>query len=62
MTQQRIGVLIQAASAADAVDLIVEAERAGVRAVWQTMGGVSPDPLTTFAAASQRTGLTRRHG
>ena len=53
--QKRIGVLIQAASAADSVDLIVEAERVGVRAVWQTMGGVSPDPLTTFAAASQHT-------
>lgn len=55
MTQKRIGVLIQAASPPDTVDLIAEAERIGVRAVWQTMGGVSPDPLTTFAAASQRT-------
>ena len=55
MTQKRIGVLIQAASPADAVDLIAEAERVGLRVAWLTMGGVSPDPLTTWAAASQHT-------
>jgi alkanesulfonate monooxygenase SsuD/methylene tetrahydromethanopterin reductase-like flavin-dependent oxidoreductase (luciferase family) len=51
-----IGALIQAAGAPQAVEQIVQAERAGVPAVWATSGGIGgADLLTTWAAAAVRT-------
>jgi len=41
------------------VDLIVQAEEAGVKQVWATQGGASTDLLTAYAAAFQRTGEIR---
>jgi F420-dependent oxidoreductase-like protein len=37
------------------VDLIVEAEKAGVKQIWATQGGASTDLLTAYAAAFART-------
>lgn len=51
----RIGVVIQGGEPAAAVDLIVEAERAGIGAAWMTTGGTQADALTLFAAAAVRT-------
>jgi alkanesulfonate monooxygenase SsuD/methylene tetrahydromethanopterin reductase-like flavin-dependent oxidoreductase (luciferase family) len=51
-----IGVLIQASGAREAVEQIVQAERAGVPAVWATSGGAGgADLLPTWAAAAVRT-------
>jgi alkanesulfonate monooxygenase SsuD/methylene tetrahydromethanopterin reductase-like flavin-dependent oxidoreductase (luciferase family) len=51
-----IGALIQAAGAPQAVEQIVQAERAGVPAVWATSGGLGGvDLLATWAAAAVRT-------
>jgi alkanesulfonate monooxygenase SsuD/methylene tetrahydromethanopterin reductase-like flavin-dependent oxidoreductase (luciferase family) len=36
------------------VELIAEADAAGIDAVWLQAGGVSADPLTLFAAAATR--------
>ena len=50
-----IGALIQAAGAPQAVEQIVQAERAGVPAVWATSGGIGvADLLATWAAAAVR--------
>ncbi|MGD9890889.1 MAG: LLM class flavin-dependent oxidoreductase [Dehalococcoidia bacterium] len=51
----RIGVVIQGPDPATAVNLIVEAEQAGIGAVWMTTGGIQADALTLFAAAAMRT-------
>jgi F420-dependent oxidoreductase-like protein len=51
----RIGVVIQGPDPATAVNLIVEAERAGIGAVWMTTGAIQADALTLFAAAAVRT-------
>jgi alkanesulfonate monooxygenase SsuD/methylene tetrahydromethanopterin reductase-like flavin-dependent oxidoreductase (luciferase family) len=51
----RVGVAIQGPAPAAAVDLIVEAERAGIPAVWMTTGGTQADAITLFAAAAVRT-------
>ncbi len=51
-----IGALIQASGASQAVEQIVQAERAGVPAVWATSGGIGgADLLATWAAAAVRT-------
>jgi alkanesulfonate monooxygenase SsuD/methylene tetrahydromethanopterin reductase-like flavin-dependent oxidoreductase (luciferase family) len=51
-----IGALIQAAGAPQAVEQIVQAERAGVPAVWATSGGIGgADLLATWAAAAVQT-------
>ena len=55
MAGGRVGVVVQAPDAATAVGLIVQAEEAGIPAVWMTTGGVQADALTTFAAAAART-------
>jgi F420-dependent oxidoreductase-like protein len=57
--RERVGVSIHAIAGVDAptlVDLIVQAEEAGVKQVWATQGGSSTDLLTAYAAAFQRTG------
>lgn len=52
MADRSIGVLIQAADAAEAVAQIRQAEDAGIEAAWSTMGGAGGgDVMTTFAAA-----------
>ncbi len=60
MTQQqrpagRTGLVIQSPDAAGAVDLIVEAEKQGIPAVWMTTGGTQADAVTLFAGAAART-------
>jgi alkanesulfonate monooxygenase SsuD/methylene tetrahydromethanopterin reductase-like flavin-dependent oxidoreductase (luciferase family) len=51
-----IGTLIQAASAPQAIEQIVQAERAGVPIVWATSGGIGgADLLATWAAAAVQT-------
>jgi F420-dependent oxidoreductase-like protein len=59
---ERIGLSIHAIAGVDAttlVDLIVQAEEAGVKQVWATQGGASTDLLTAYAAAFQRTSEIR---
>jgi hypothetical protein len=47
-----IGTLIQASAAPQAVAQIIQAEQAGVPAVWATSGGIGgADLLPTWAAA-----------
>jgi F420-dependent oxidoreductase-like protein len=50
-----IGVHIGRGNAREAVEGIVNAERAGIDCAWMTSGGVAPDPLAVFAAAAMRT-------
>ena len=50
-----IGLTIRGVGPRATLDLIEEADRAGVDSVWLQGGGVSPDPLTLFAAAAART-------
>ena len=51
-----IGALIQAAGAPQAVEQIVQAERAGVPTIWATSGGIGgADLLVTWAAAAVQT-------
>ena len=60
--RERVGLSIHVIAGVDAptlVDLIVQAEEAGVRQVWATQGGASTDLLTAYAAAFQRTGEIR---
>jgi hypothetical protein len=53
---ERIGLSIVATDAADAVNRIVEAERAGLRQVWLSQGGSGgTDTLTIAAVAAART-------
>jgi alkanesulfonate monooxygenase SsuD/methylene tetrahydromethanopterin reductase-like flavin-dependent oxidoreductase (luciferase family) len=51
----RVGVVLQGAGPAEAVDLIVEAERRGIPAAWATTGGTQADAITLFAGAATRT-------
>src|SRR5262245_54809578 len=51
----RVGVAIQMPDPALALELIVEAEAAGIPAAWMTTGGVQADALTLFASAAMRT-------
>jgi F420-dependent oxidoreductase-like protein len=60
--RERVGLSIHAIAGVDAptlVDLIVQAEEAGVKQVWATQGGASTDLLTTYAGVFQRTGEIR---
>lgn len=55
-TRERIGLSVIATDAADAVNRIVEAERAGLRQVWLPQGGSGgTDTLTIAAMAAART-------
>lgn len=53
--RSRIGISISGPDAATLVDVIAEAEAAGVEQLWMTQNPVSPDSLTVFAAALGRT-------
>jgi F420-dependent oxidoreductase-like protein len=57
--RERIGLAISGVDAAAAVAAIVAAESAGVRQVWMTQGGPSPDTLSLFAAAMVQTSSIR---
>jgi alkanesulfonate monooxygenase SsuD/methylene tetrahydromethanopterin reductase-like flavin-dependent oxidoreductase (luciferase family) len=50
--QERIGLSIIATAAADAVNRIVEDERAGLRQVWLSQGGSGGTDTLTFAAVA----------
>jgi F420-dependent oxidoreductase-like protein len=50
----RVGVVVNAFNAAEAVQRIAQAEAAGVPHAWMTTGGTAPDALTVFAAAAVR--------
>ncbi|GHO81426.1 LLM class F420-dependent oxidoreductase [Ktedonobacter sp. SOSP1-85] len=54
-TRERVGLAVLGATASEAIAAIVAAEKAGVRQVWMTQGGLSPDTLTIFAAAAVQT-------
>src|SRR5918998_32111 len=51
----RIGIALQGFDPATAVNLIVEAEQAGIGAAWMTTGAIQADALTLFAGAAVRT-------
>src|SRR5215218_3081643 len=57
--RERVGLVIYGADARAAVEAIVAAEAAGVRQIWMTQGGTSPDTLAIFAAAAARTSTIR---
>lgn len=53
--RERVGFNIRRGRASRAIDLIRDADRAGVGSVWMTMGATSSDTLTVFAAAAVQT-------
>jgi F420-dependent oxidoreductase-like protein len=53
--RERLGISVAAPDAATLIDVIVEAEAAGVNQLWLTQSPVSHDALTIFAAALGRT-------
>jgi F420-dependent oxidoreductase-like protein len=53
--RERVGLAISGTNTTAVVAAIVAAESAGVRQVWMTQGGPSPDTLTLFAAAAVQT-------
>ncbi|GHO59583.1 LLM class flavin-dependent oxidoreductase [Ktedonobacter robiniae] len=55
IVRERVGLAVSGATASEAIAAIVAAEKAGVRQVWMTQGGLSPDTLTIFAAAAVQT-------
>jgi F420-dependent oxidoreductase-like protein len=57
--RERVGISISAASPPALVDMIVEAEAAGVAQLWMTQNPISNDALTIFAAAFGRTERVR---
>lgn len=58
-TRERVGFNIRRGRATRAIDLIKDAEAAGVGTVWMTMGGVSSDTPTIYAAAATQTERVR---
>jgi F420-dependent oxidoreductase-like protein len=53
--RERVGFNIRRGRASRAIELIKQADVTGVSTVWMTMGGVSSDTLTLFAAAAVQT-------
>jgi alkanesulfonate monooxygenase SsuD/methylene tetrahydromethanopterin reductase-like flavin-dependent oxidoreductase (luciferase family) len=53
--RERVGLIVNGANAAAAVNTIVTAEDSGVRQIWMTQPPNLPDVLTTFAAAAAKT-------
>jgi F420-dependent oxidoreductase-like protein len=53
--RERVGLVIAGTDTLAAVSAIVAAESAGVRQVWMTQGGPSPDTLSLFVAAAVQT-------
>src|SRR3954447_390011 len=54
-SRERIGVSLPHLDAVSLVDLIAEAEQAGVTQVWLTQNPMSNDALVVYAVALQRT-------
>jgi F420-dependent oxidoreductase-like protein len=54
-TRERIGLIVDGANSAAAVNAIIAAEDAGVRQIWMGQPPNQPDALTTFAAAATKT-------
>ncbi|GCE21717.1 LLM class flavin-dependent oxidoreductase [Dictyobacter kobayashii] len=57
--RERVGLVLDGSNAAQAVRTIVEAEGVGVRQIWMTQMPLSPDTLTTMAAAATQTNAIR---
>jgi F420-dependent oxidoreductase-like protein len=57
--RERVGISISAADPLALIDMIVEAEAAGVAQLWMTQNPISNDALTIFAAAFGRTKRVR---
>jgi len=57
--RERVGFNIRRSRPAEAIDLICEAEAAGVDTIWMTMGATGTDTPTLFAAAAMRTERVR---
>jgi F420-dependent oxidoreductase-like protein len=53
--RERVGLIVDGANSAAAVNTIVAAEDAGVRQIWMLQPPNLPDTLTTFAAAAAKT-------
>jgi F420-dependent oxidoreductase-like protein len=53
--RERVGLIVNGASAGAAVNTIITAEDAGVRQIWMSQPPNLPDVLTTFAAAAAKT-------
>ena len=53
--RERVGLIVNGANAAAAVNTIVAAEDAGVRQIWMTQPPNLPDVLTTYAVAASKT-------
>ena len=53
--RKRVGLIIDGANTAAAVNAIVTAESAGVLRIWMSQPPIWPDTLTTFAAAAAKT-------
>jgi F420-dependent oxidoreductase-like protein len=53
-TRERIGLIVDGANSAAAVNTIVAAEDAGVRQIWMAQPPTWPDVITTFAAAAAK--------
>ena len=49
------GLVINRPSPAEFVAAVGQAERAGVAMAWSTLAGITPDPITLFAAAAMQT-------
>jgi F420-dependent oxidoreductase-like protein len=57
--RDRVGISVSAPDTATLLDVIQEAEAAGVAQLWMTQNPTSPDALTIFAAALGRTAHVR---
>jgi F420-dependent oxidoreductase-like protein len=57
--RERAGLVINTSSAKSAIDMIINAEQAGVRQVWTTQGPAAADALTIYTVAATRTSLIR---
>ena len=58
-TRERVGLNVDGANAAAAVNTIAAAEAAGVRQIWMNQAPWSPDALTTLGAAATKTSTVR---
>jgi F420-dependent oxidoreductase-like protein len=57
--RERVGLVINTASAKVAIQTIIDAEQAGVRQVWTTQGPAAADALTLYTVAATRTSVIR---
>lgn len=55
MGSLKAGIAVPRGDVAATIAAIVAADRAGIATAWSTSGGLSPDPLTVFAAAAGQT-------